>query len=637
MGNLFFINPDVLQDRFRVLRASKFDPVSSEIFARQLKIAVVFVLIVFGLLMVRLWYLQVVSGAAYRAKSEHNRIRLHDIPPFRGIILDRKERVLVDNRPSYDIYVIPEEVQDRPQLLEQLRRFAHVDPERAGLILDKADRGYPFKPVCLKRGIPRDELARIESHSFDLPGVMIKVRPERHYFYEGLGSHLLGYLGEISETQLRRRDFQYNKPGDLIGKTGVERKWQAFLNGVRGGEQVEVDAVGRRIEVLSRRDPVSGANVCVTIDKDLQMLAERLLMDKHGAVVAIDPSNGEVLVLASSPSYDSNLFIRGIDRETWNHMVSSGDFPLQNRALTGQYPPGSVFKIVVALAGLEEGVITPDEEIFCSGTFTLGKQKYRCWKRYGHGRMNLHRALVESCDVYFYNVGKRLGVDRIARYAERLGLGRKTGINLDNETSGLIPTKKWKLRRFNIPWQAGETISTSIGQSFVLTTPVQLASLVSAVFNGGHLFMPQVTRWVGKSGEKKIFEFSPKLARDTGIKQEYLDLVKKALIGVVNQPHGTGSKARIKGITVAGKTGTAQVVALKTEKESKSGDEIPWKYRDHAWFVAVAPAERPRIAVAVLIEHGGHGGSAAAPIAKELIKAYLDQERKEESQGEVRG
>jgi len=621
-----------------MLKTSNFDPVSSEVFGKQLKIAVLFVLVVFGILILRLWFLQIVNGAAYRAKSEHNRIRLQDIAPFRGMILDRKGRVLVDNRPSYDLYVIPEEIQDRSQLLDRLSRFGDLDLKHAERILDKAGRGYPFKPVCLRRGISRDELAKIETHRFDLPGVMIKVRPERHYSFEGLASHVLGYLGEISEEQLRGGQFRNNKSGDLIGKTGVERKWQALLNGVRGGEQVEVDAAGRRIEVISRRAPVSGANICLTIDKDLQELAEKLLSGKHGAIVAMDPLNGEVLALASSPSYDPNMFIKRIDARTWQNIVSSKDFPLQNRALTGQYPPGSIFKIVVALAGLEEGVITPEEEIFCNGTFSLGKQKYRCWKRYGHGKVNLHKALVESCDIYFYTLGRRLGVDKIAQYAKRLGLGNRTGLDLGQEKSGLIPTSEWKLRRWGVPWQAGETVSTSIGQSFVLTTPIQIATLISAVFNGGRIFTPQVTKWVRKTDGESLFEFSPKSPRNAGIREEYLDLVKDALVGVVNQPHGTGSKARLKDLIVAGKTGTAQVVALKKEKVSKRGSKIPRKFRDHAWFVAVAPADTPRIAVSVLIEHGGHGGSAAAPIAKELIKAYLHKKIEGGSQmPEVRG
>lgn len=606
-----------------MLKPSHFDPLSSEILGKQLKVAILFVLMVFGILMLRLWFLQIVNGPAYRAKSEHNRIRLQDIQPFRGMILDRNAEVLVDNRPSYDLYVIPEEIQNRPQLLNRLSRLGDLDRESAERILDKAGRGYPFKPVCLKRDIPRDELASIESHRFDLPGVMIRVRPQRHYFYEGLASHVLGYVGEISEEQLTSGQFPKNRAGDLIGKRGVEWKWQTQLNGIRGGEQVEVDAAGRKIAVVSRKAPISGANICLTIDKDLQTLAEKALKDKHGAVVALNPVNGEVLALASSPSYDPNLFIKGLDQRTWQEIVSSKDFPLQNRALAGQYPPGSVFKIVVALAALEEGVISPEEEVFCNGTYSLGTGTYRCWKKWGHGKVNLHRALVESCDVYFYVVGNRLGVDKIARYARRLGLGRETGLDLGHEKTGLVPTREWKMKRWGVPWQPGETISTAIGQSFVLATPLQMANLISSVFNGGRIYRPQITRWVRKTNGEKLFEFEAIPAGESGIKPEHLELVKKALVGVVNQPHGTGSKSRLKDIIVAGKTGTAQVIALKKDNGSKRDDHIPLKFRDHAWFVALAPASDPKIAVAVLIEHGGHGGSAAAPIAREIIKAYL--------------
>ena len=581
------------------------------------------VLMAFGILILRLWTLQIVNGPAYRAKSEHNRIRLHDIPPFRGTIMDRNSEVLVDNRPSYDLYVIPEEVQNRSELLDRLSRLGDLDREAAERILDKAGSGYPFKPVCLKTDISRDELASIESHRFDLPGLMIRVRPQRHYFYEGLASHVLGYVGEISEAQLMSGQFPKNRAGDLIGKRGVEWKWQAQLNGIRGGEQVEVDAAGRKIAMVSRKDPMSGANICLTIDKRLQELAEKSLQGKHGAIVAINPLNGEVLALASSPSFNPNVFIRGLDKKTWQDMVLSKEFPLQNRAISGQYPPGSVFKIVMALAALEEGVISPEEEIFCNGTYSLGKGTYRCWKKWGHGKVNLHRALVESCDVYFYVVGKRLGVDRIAQYAKRLGLGKETGLDLGEESSGLVPTTEWKLKKWGVPWQPGETISTSIGQSFVLTTPLQMANLISSVFNGGHIYRPQTTKWVKKSGGETLFEFKAISAGEAGIKPEHLELVKKALIGVVNQPHGTGSKARLKDIIVAGKTGTAQVIALKKEGGSKREEAVPFKFRDHAWFVAIAPASNPEIAVAVLVEHGGHGGSAAAPIARDIIQAYL--------------
>ena len=605
------------------MKTSNFDPVSQDIFAKQLKIAVIFVLAVFGILVLRLWFLQIVGGPTYRARSENNRIRLQSMAPFRGVIRDRSGKILVDNRPSYDLYVIPEDIHDAEDLLGRLALLGNLDMGPIREKISRSDNGYPFKPVCLEKDISREKLAMLETRRFDLPGVMIEVSPQRHYFFGDLAAHVLGYLGEISEKQLKSGEFPHNKSGDLIGKTGIERSWQHALNGGRGGEQVEVDAAGRRIKVISRKPPVSGADVSLTINRELQMLAEKALDGKHGAVVAMDPRNGQILALASSPSYDPNLFITGFDAATWKNMVSSTDYPLHNRALTGQYPPGSVFKIVVALAGLQEGVITPHETLYCNGQYSLGRGKYRCWKRWGHGSVNLHKALVESCDIYFYHLGLRLGVDRIAHYAHQLGLGRKTGLNLGHEKGGLIPTAEWKLKRWGVPWQGGETVSTSIGQSFVLVTPLQVATFVSAVFNGGHVYRPQVTRWVRKPGGESISEFTPQLIGDVKIKPEYLELVKYALSGAVNHPRGTGSKAKLADIKVAGKTGTAQVVNLKKEKDAKAKGEIPWKYRDHAWFVAVAPVDAPRITVAVLVEHGGHGGSAAAPIAKTLIEAYL--------------
>jgi len=403
----------------------------------------------------------------------------------------------------------------------------------------------------------------------------------------------------------------------------VEKKWQTILNGIPGGEQVEVDAAGRKLRVISRKPPVPGANVYLTIDKDLQTRAEKELEGKVGAVVAMDPMDGEILALASSPSFDPNLFIRGFDKETWKRMVSGNRHPLQNRALAGQYPPGSVFKIAVALAGLQEGVVDPAEKLFCGGSYRLGRSVYHCWKKWGHGNVDLHRALVESCDVYFYQLGKRLGIEKIGEYARRLGLGSRTGVDLQNEKPGLVPSKKWKLRRWGVPWQQGETISTSIGQSFVLVTPLQMATMISAVFNGGRLLRPQLTERISTPGGEDIRLFHPVERWGLGVDNAYLEMVKKALTGVVNEPHGTGKAGRIKGLLVAGKTGTAQVVSLGNADRSGDEGNLPESMRDHAWFVAVAPANEPKIAVAVLIEHGGHGGSAAAPVAKRIISAYL--------------
>jgi penicillin-binding protein 2 len=460
------------------------------------------------------------------------------------MILDRKGESLVGNRPSYDLYVIPEEVQGRELLLKNLNRLVGLDPELAAQKLGQASVRYPFRPICLRRDISRDELAVIETYRFNLPGVMIKVKPQRHYVFGNLASHLLGYLGEINEDQLGSGQYPGSNPGDLIGMSGVEWKWQRFLNGMPGGEQVEVDAAGRIIRVVSRRPSISGTNICLTIDKNIQALAEKMLDGKWGAIVAIDPGDGKVLALASSPSFDPNLFVGGIDKASWEKIASSKDFPLQNRALSGQYPPGSVFKMVVALAGLEEGIIDPREEIVCPGGHALGRSWYSCWKRHGPG-INLHRALVESCDVYFYITGRKLGPERIAHYAKRLGLGKRVGLDMGQEKEGLIPTGEWKLKRLGVPWQAGETLSMSIGQSFVLVTPIQMCTLISSIFNGGVLFKPQVAKWMGKSETKKVYEFVPKSVKTIGIRQEYLKLVKEALVGVVNETLGTGSRAKL--------------------------------------------------------------------------------------------
>jgi len=604
------------------LRSSGFDQVSVEIYNSRLKKVTLIVMVSFACLIMRLWVLQIVNGPIYRTQSENNRIHLQNIPPFRGMVLDRNGALLVDNRPSYNLYIIPEQIQNRDQLLKSLKLLVGLNQDGVKKRLISAPHKYPFKPILIKRNLSRDELAIIETNLFNLPGVMIEVKPQRHYLYGKFASHLVGYLGEVNEAQLNSGRYPDNRPGDLIGKYGVEARWQKNLNGLRGGEQVEVDAAGRKLRVMTRKPPIPGLNISLTIDKNLQMLAEKSLRDKKGAIVAMNPNNGEIFALASSPAFDPNLFIGGIDKEEWKEMVSCEEYPLQNRAISGQYPPGSIFKIVVALAGLEEGIINPQEEIFCNGSYSLGTHTYRCWRKQGHGKVRFHKALVESCDSYFYKVGRRLGVDKIAYYAKMLGLGKKTDFELDYEKAGLIPTGEWKLKRWGTPWQAGETISLAIGQSFLLVTPIQMVRLISAIFNGGHMYQPKIIRWVGKDN-RKIYTFTPTLLDKVAFKKENMELVKRALLGVVNEPHGTGSRARVKDLMVAGKTGTAQVINLKAEKDLSKGGEVPYEFRDHAWFIAIAPVERPKLALSILIENGGHGGRAAAPVAKEMITAFF--------------
>jgi len=604
---------------------SDFDPIETEIYQRRLARLTFFVVIVFGVLFVRLWSLQIIKGPKYRIQSENNRIDLRDILPFRGLIFDRNGQLLVDNRPSFILGVIPEDTKNLDSLTEDLRRLIEIDSVMVKGKIKKALKWNPFNPVHIKKGLTRDELARIETNSLSMPGVIIEVKPERHCIYNTLAAHLIGYLGEIDREQLNRGEYKENKLGDFVGKFGIEKKWHKYLNGIRGGQQVEVNASGQILRVLYQKAAEPGFNVYLTIDKDLQMLAERSLYNRVGAIVAMNPSSGEILAMASSPAFNPNDFAKGMDRDGWERLISNPHFPLQNRAISGQYPPGSVFKIVVALAGLEEGVIDPNEKIFCGGSHRFQGRIYRDWKEKAHGYVDLHRALVESCDVYFYKMGQKIGIDSIAKYAKRLGLGSRTGLQLGDEEPGLIPNKAWKLRRWHVPWQEGETLSVAVGQSFTLITPIQMVRFISALFNGGIVFRPQVTRCIGREDKKGVFEFKPHVIGHWGLRKENMELVKKALVGVVNEPRGTGKRARLDQIRVAGKTGTVQVIALPEEEESVQERDVPYKFRDHAWFVAVAPAENPVIALAILVEHSGLGGVVAAPIAKDMLESYFNK------------
>ncbi len=579
--------------------------------------------VIISALILRLWFIQIVNGPRYRSQSENNRIHLLKIPPFRGMILDRNGELLVNNRPSYNLYLLPEDINDKEELLKTLELLVDIDPEQVNNRLKGTPKRYAYKPVLIKKDIGRDELAVIETNLFNLPGVMVEVSPQRNYILGDFASHIIGYLGEISEKELKSGRYPDNSSGDFIGKSGVEAEWESYLNGIAGGMQVEVDAAGRRLQVISNKPALPGLDITLTVDKDLQSLAEEKLEGKKGAIVALNPNNGQVLAMASSPIFDPTLFIKGIEKNEWEKMISGHNFPLQNRAISGQYPPGSVFKIVVALAGLEEGLIDPDEEIACPGYYTLGNRKYNCWKETGHGALKLHSALKESCDVYFYKIGNRLGIDTIAYYAKLCGLGQKTGFELDNEKEGLIPTTEWKLKRWGVAWQAGETILASIGQSFVLVTPLQMARLISSIFNGGMLYQPKIVLRIADDRDHYVYEFKPTLIGKIGVREENLEILKKGLFAVVNDPQGTGYSAYLDGVSVAGKTGTAQVIAIDTSKSISSDGETPEEFRDHAWFVSIAPVEDPKIAISVLIENGGHGGRVAAPIARDLIAEYL--------------
>ncbi len=579
------------------------------------------ILVAVCLLVLRLWYLQIIKGEDLLKRSENNRIRIREVKAMRGIVLDSRGVVLVENRPSYDVVIFPEDVKDLRGLVEKLEALY----AKVGLTfpLDYEtirENRRPFTPLRVDRNVSREKLALIETHSLELPGVGIDVMPVREYYYGESMAHVIGYIGEVSREELERDKTAGYKSGDFIGKFGLERALDPYIRGKAGGEQVEVNVVGRKVKTLGRVEPVQGHRVLLTIDSQVQKAAWTAMEGKAGAVVALDPRDGSVLALVSRPGFDPNLFNRGVSADVWEKISSNPLHPMENRAIAGQYPPGSTYKLIVAAAALEEGIITPETAFNCPGHFEMGSRTFRCWRKQGHGRVSLHRAIVESCDVYFYNVGKLLGVDRLAEYAQAFGLGARTGVAMAGERRGLIPTKDWKLARFGVAWQPGETISIAIGQGYNTATPLQLANAYAAVANNGEFFTPRIVKRIETDDGEIIEEFRPEKKAVLPVSQESVQLLKQALWGVVNEPGGTGGQARVAGKDVCGKTGTAQVIGMA---EGDDGSSYPYEYRDHALFVSFAPRDNPEIVVAVVAEHSGHGGSAAAPVARKVIEAYF--------------
>lgn len=580
----------------------------------------------FAVLITRLWYLQIQQGEEYTKLAQNNRVRYLEIAAPRGNILDRKGREIVTNRPSFNVVWVRERNRVDDALIKKTAAILDIEISEL-LARTRKMVGTPGHiPIRLAEDLSWDQVAYIENNRMELPGIKIEVVPQRVYHYGNLASHIIGYLGEISQKELSSSAFEGYKSGDMIGKMGLEKLREKDLRGEKGRHYMEVNALGFEQRNLKGLEPLPGNDVRLTIDVDLQQAAEELMMkdDKSGAVVAIEVNTGRLLMLASSPVLELDKFLGGISLKNWKDMLENKHHPLINKIVQGQYPPASTYKIVTAIAGLAEGVITPDSSFYCPGHYRFGNRTYRCWKKTGHGAVNLKRALSESCDVYFYQVGQRLGVNRLANYATRLGLGRKTGVEMEHEKSGLIPTSDWKMKKYKRPWQEGETLSIAIGQGFNLVTPLQLALMTATVANGGTLYQPGMIETVRDPDGHIIEQFQPTVLDRFNDQGSNLEIVKEGLVEAVNGRHGTARRAKIDNITVAGKTGTAQVVRLKQYKHLKEED-IPYKYRDHAWFTCFAPAERPEIAVTVLVEHGLHGGSAAAPIAKAVLEKYFGQ------------
>ena len=576
----------------------------------------------FVVLFVRLIYLQVITGEELRRLSLNNSIRLQSIDPPRGRVYDRNQSVLVDNRPSFDVSIILRDAAPVEQTIEKLSEYIKI-PSDDLMATIKNTKGFSsYKPVLLKQDIGRDALAALEAHKYDLPGVAVKVNLRRNYINNQYAAHLLGYLSEINSDELNSGKYAGYRSGDLIGKFGVEKTFENVLRGERGGRQVRVNAKGQVVRVLKTVAAIPGHDVYLTIDQDVQKKAEELLEGIVGAVVAMEPASGRILALASSPSFDQNFFVGGISRENWTYLITNPFRPMSNRAIQGEYPPGSTYKMITAMAGLQEGVIDTETTYYCPGFHKFGNRVYRCWKKGGHGTVDIIKALEESCDVYFYQVGQLLGVDRLAWYAKAGGLGTRTGINLDHESLGLIPTAAWKKRRLREPWQQGETLSVAIGQGFNTASPVQMAVLISAVAAGGQRYKPLLLEAVKTFDGRLLHVESPQVVGRLPVDDATLQLVQKGLWQAVNGEHGTARRIRMKDISISGKTGTSQVVSRKDDDELPE-DERPVHLRPHAWFVAYAPSDDPKIAVAVVVEHGEHGSGAAAPISKEIIKTYL--------------
>ncbi len=556
----------------------------------------------------QLWYLQVLEGVKLQELSDRNRIRIRPVAAPRGILFDRNGLALVDNRPAFTLSLIPREMEDRDSVLARLSVLLKI-PIRE--LQDGLDRVPPdsFRPVRVRRGLTLEEVTQVEERKLELPGVVVEVEPQRVYPTSVFAAHLLGFVREVSDEQMKHGRY---RRGDMIGQSGLERLLDEYLRGRDGGERIEVDALGRPVQVMRREEPNPGAQVITTVDRRIQEAAERAMTGQSGAVVVLDPRNGDILALTSSPAFPLDRLTGNLDREEWLKLVRDPLTPLMNRALQSQYAPGSVFKVIVAAAGLQEGTLTPMDRTYCNGEFHLGRWTFKDWKEGGHGHVDTRSALVQSCNIFFYRAGLKVGPAAIARYARAFGFGSNTGVDLGGEKPGLVPFLNGKRRVDGHGWQAGDTVNMSIGQGQLLVTPIQVARMMAAVANGGILWQPRLVQRVERVDGSIAHSTSSKMTGHVDLSPVVWAFLRNALAGVVNEG-GTGGAARIPGVEIAGKTGTAQSVA---KSDSSKG-------QDHAWFASFAPAHDPEVVVVVFVERGGKGGQVAAPIARQIYQAIF--------------
>ncbi len=595
-------------------------------FRTRLAIASVFVLLMFGALAARFTYLQVVKHDHFHTLAEANRISIVPIVPNRGIITDRNGVVLAHNYSAYTLEITPGRIRDLEALINDLATIVDISARDRRRFKKLLEESKNFESLPIRTRLSEEEIARFAANRYRFPGVDINARLFRQYPHAELFSHVVGYIGRINErdmTQLEESEQISNYRGtDHIGKIGIEQRYERHLHGTTGVEEVENDAAGRAVRSLSRKSPVSGNNLILTLDAKLQEVAYRAFGDYRGALVAIDPRSGAILALMSKPGFDPNLFVDGIDAQSWAEINESLDKPMNNRALQGAYPPGSTFKPFMALAGLELGKRSPSYTINDPGYFTMAGagHQWRDWKKGGHGAVDLHKSLVISCDTYYYGLANDLGIDNIFNFIGQFGFGKRTGIDIDGEAVGILPSQAWKMRRFKQKWFAGDTISVGIGQGYNIATPLQLAHGMAVIAANGAVYRPHLVQGIQDSRTSQLQSMASQLVATVPMKPDHLERVKKALIDVT-RPGGTAARAGAgTPYTFAGKTGTAQVVSMRG---GYSESRVHERHRDHAWFIAYAPAENPTIAIAVLAENGGHGGATAAPIARKLFDYYL--------------
>ncbi len=607
-----------LKDHFRETR----------LFTNRAVIALLLAAALMILLLVRLFDLQVLQHNTYSVLSDKNRVHIRAVPPTRGLIYDRNGALLAENLPSYQLEITRERVTDLDATIAELRQLIDISDENIVRFKKRLKRTQRHKPVPLRTRLSDVEVARFAVNRHRFPGVDTVAHLYRHYPFNGRGVHALGYVGRISEQELQRIDNTNYEGTDFIGKTGIEKFYEDLLHGEVGVEQVETNAQGRTLRVLERAPPIPGLNLYLNLDIELQRIAEAAFGDNNGALAAIDPSDGSVLALVSMPTFNPNLFVGGIDSKTYRVLQDSPDQPMFNRVLRGRYPPGSTVKPFVGLAGLEYGLIDPNVSTYCQGWYMLDgdERKYRDWKKTGHGHMDLTQAIVESCDVYFYDLALTLGIDRIFQFLEPFGFNDLTGIDTSGELTGLVPSRQWKRRAKRTPWYPGETLITGIGQGFFLATPLHLAEATATLSRYGHQLRPRLVAATEDPDSREIIGLPavPNIAVPV-LDRANWDYIIRAMTKVVHSPKGTarriGQGAKYK---IAGKTGTAQVFGIKQDEEYVE-EEVAKKLRDHALFVGFAPVENSRIAVAVVVENGGSGGAVAAPIARKVMDYYLNQ------------